>query len=208
MLIHCYIIIKCTQTVLLPLAIMGKASTNWSSTPPSLPPHTCQWSLWFREIGGLYCLKEERGQWMLTTDMYFLLWGHTFLWSSFLSQQRSPFLHHPGDTHSVTQRRLQFSEVIKFLKVSCHFSMCDLWVCFMKCIILAEKQEKWAMGTLLLPGLPPGDWDHSPGLWRRPSQDPISPLSAWHFLLPWCVIEETERNLAKRLFLWANLMAE
>lgn len=60
----------------------------------------------------------------------------------------------------------------------------------------------------------PSSWPASQWLGPQPrplteaSQDPISPLSAWHLLLPWCVIEETERNLAKRLFLWANLMAE
>lgn len=58
MLIHYHIFIKCTQTVLLPLAIMGKILTNWNSTPhTSLLPHTCQR---FRQRGQFYGVKEER----------------------------------------------------------------------------------------------------------------------------------------------------
>lgn len=167
MLTHCYIIIKCTRTVLLPLAIMGKA--------PPLPPHTCQRSLWCRQIGWLYCLREERGQWMLTIDMYSLLGGHAFLWNIFLSQQQSPFLRHAGDMHSVPQRRLQFPEVIKFLKVFLPFlHVWPLSLLYEMCNPGREAGEA-SCGNTLPPGRPPGDCGHSPGLRWRLSQDPIPP---------------------------------
>lgn len=122
MLIHCYILIKCTQTILLPLAIMRKASANWNSTSPSLPPHTCQLSLWFRQIGcfigwkrsedsvcsQLTCISHledtpfsETSFCPNTRRPFFTIWGHARCYpvgtsvcrSHQVSESFLPFLH-------------------------------------------------------------------------------------------------------------------
>lgn len=118
--------------------------------PSSLQPHSCQRSLELTQIGWFYWVNEEKGQRVLIIDMHFLLGGDTFLWNTFLTRTPIAFssppsspIPCPGYMHIVKYNSMdfQFLKIIQFLKVSCHFSTCDLWVCFVKCVILPPGRK-------------------------------------------------------------------
>lgn len=131
-----------------------------------------------------------------------LAWGRedTFPWSIFWTQMGITLSPPPGSLHVATWHMCQFLKINKSLNVFCHFSVCDLWICFIKRVIIPPGRKRgrfweraWRFQQTFRRDLGPGDQAADKG---HP-QDSLSSLPTLTFLLPWgplfmCVREETE----------------
>lgn len=89
------------------------------------------------------------------------LGGNKFPWSMFRTQTVTP-PPTQGACALAAQPMCHFLKVNKSLNISCHFSTCDLWICFMKCVIMPPGRKRAGSGEEL--GIPSGPFAGTWGL--------------------------------------------